>query len=202
VSTVLSFPPELAFSLAGVFVLMLLLGVPWWARQRRWRLRQRPFPLAWRRVLQQHWALYRHLPPPLQQRLLGMVQVFVAEKPIIGCQGLHVTDEMRVLIAAQACLMVLHLHAQPGMAPFPELRQILLYPSAFVVKATHAQPGGVLSSGREVRLGESWQHGQVVLSWPDVDAGSRSGQWPALALRTDWATHNVVIHEFAHQLDQ
>lgn len=186
----IEFHPALIFSSLGIVVLLLLLGMPWWLRQRRLRWQQRPFPPKWRRLLRQ-WPLYQRLPPVLQHRLQGMVQVFVAEKPIIGCQGLHVTDEMRVLIAAQACVMVLQLYAASGASPFPELRQVLLYPSAFVVTATHAQPGGVVSAGQEVRLGESWQQGQVVLSWPDVKAGMRSD-----------ATQNLVIHEFAHQLDQ
>jgi hypothetical protein len=194
--------PELIFASGGVLALLLLLGMPWWGRQRRLQLQQQPFPAPWRRMLLQ-WPLYRHLPPPLQQRLQRLVQVFIAEKPIIGCQGLVVTDEMRVLIAAQACLMVLQLQFQPGTVPFPELRQVLLYPSAFVVTATHAQPGGVVSSGKEVRLGESWQHGQVVLSWPDVQAGVFSGVWPQLVAEPPHlSTSNLVIHEFAHQLDQ
>jgi Mlc titration factor MtfA (ptsG expression regulator) len=187
---VLTFSPALVFALGGLVALLCLLGLPWWWHQRRLRLQRAPFPPAWRRYLWR-WPLYRHLPPVLQQRLQKMVQVFVAEKPVIGCQGLQVTDEMRVLIAAQACLMVLQLHASAGTAPFPELRQVLLYPHPFVVQASHTQPGGVVSSGQEIRLGESWQHGQVVLSWPDVQAGLREN-----------TAQNLVIHEFAHQLDQ
>lgn len=182
--------PAWWFAGGGMAVLACLFGQPWWARQRRvWRW-QRPFPPTWRRFLWR-WPLYRRLPPILQQRLQGMVQVFVAEKPIIGCQGLYVTDEMRVLIAAQACLMVLQLHGQVGAMPFPDLRQVLVYPQAFVVTATHTESGGVVSSAQELRLGESWQDGQVVLSWPDVQAGLSNS-----------TVHNLVIHEFAHQLDQ
>lgn len=196
--------PELIFALLGVLVLGALIGGPWWARQRRQRLGNTPFPAAWRKLLRQQFPLYNHLPPPLQHRLQAMVQVFVAEKPIIGCQGLTVTDEMRVLIAAQACVPVLALHGRTErLNPYPELRHVLLYPGPFVVEAKHHQPGGVVSEGREVRLGESWQEGVVVLSWPDVQAGARCGQWRAAAPAADNALgHNVVIHEFAHQLDQ
>ena len=192
--------PELMFALMGLAVLAALVGIPWWQRQRRQRLGTRPFPAAWRKLLQRQFPLYNHLPHLLQKRLQAMVQVFVAEKPIIGCQGLQVTDDMRVLIAAQACVPVLALHATSESAhPYPDLRQILLYPSAFVVQAKRPEPGGVVSEEREVRLGESWQEGLVVLSWPDVRAGARSGQWGHASAEP---SHNVVMHEFAHQLDQ
>ena len=192
--------PELMFALMGLAVLTVLVGIPWWHQQRRQRLGTRPFPAAWRQLLQRQFPLYNHLPHPLKKRLQTMVQVFVAEKPVIGCQGLRVTDDMRVLIAAQACVPVLALHTgADGAHPYPELRQILLYPSAFVVQAKHPEPGGVIREEREVRLGESWQEGLVVLSWPDVLAGARSGQWGKA--HTD-PGQNVVMHEFAHQLDQ
>jgi MtfA peptidase len=192
--------PELLFALMGLAVLAVLVGVPVWQRQRRQQLGMRPFPAAWRKLLQRQFPLYNHLPHPLQKRLQAMVQVFVAEKPIVGCQGLEVTDDMRVLVAAQACLPVLALHASPqGVHPYPDLRQILLYPDAFVVQAKRNEPGGVVSEEREVRLGESWQEGVVVLSWPEAKAGARSGQWEAQGVD---AVQNVVLHEFAHQLDQ
>jgi MtfA peptidase len=202
-------PPELGFALLGAAVLAALIGVPWWARKRRQQQGARPFPTAWRRLLQRQFPLYQRLPHPLQRRLQAMVQVFVAEKPVIGCQGLHVTDDMRVLIAAQACLLVLELHSRgsassphqpPVPEPYPELREILLYPTAFVVQAQQHQPGGVIRQGREARLGESWQEGRVVLSWSDSQRGAAGGEW-ARHPSTE-AASNVVMHEFAHQLDQ
>ncbi|MBY0465438.1 MAG: zinc-dependent peptidase, partial [Burkholderiales bacterium] len=195
--------PEITFALVGLAVLLALLGWPWWARQRRRRMGLQPFPASWRKLLQHRFPLYNHLPPPLQRRLQGMVQVFVADKPLIGCQGLNVTDDMRVLVAAQACLPVLALHgAGRHPHPYPDLRQVLLYPASFVVQAKHHQPGGVVSEGREERLGESWQEGIVVLSWPDAKAGAQSGQWGRPGTTDAVPGHNVVIHEFAHQLDQ
>jgi Mlc titration factor MtfA (ptsG expression regulator) len=199
--------PELAFALVGAAVLLALLGWPWWTRRQRQRMGQQPFPPAWRKQLQRQFPLYNHLPPPLQRRLQGFVQVFVAEKPLIGCQGLTITDDMRVLIAAQACLPVLALHGtgqgdSQHPHPYPDLRQVLMYPSSFVVQAKHHQPGGVVSEGREERLGESWQEGIVVLSWPDAQAGALSGQWGRHGQAQAATGHNVVMHEFAHQLDQ
>jgi Mlc titration factor MtfA (ptsG expression regulator) len=99
-----------------------------------------------------------------------------------------VTDEMRVTIAAQACLLRLN---RPGPL-FPQLRQVLVYPGAFVVDRVQAAPGGVLREERRALAGESWSQGQVILSWQDVLDGARVPD----------DGHNVVLHEFAHQLDQ
>ena len=72
------------------------------------------------------------------------------------------------------------------------MRQILVYPGAFVVDRVHADGSGVLQDRRQVLAGESWTLGQVVLSWDDTLDGARSPD----------DGRNVVIHEFAHQLDQ
>ena len=119
--------------------------------------------------------------------------MFLADKPFLGCAGQVVTDEVRVTIAAQACLLLL---GQAGGAPFPRLRQVLVYPGAFAVPAAQAADGGVVHeftpTRRQALAGQSWAHGQVVLGWAEVLAGAADpgdGQ-------------NVVLHEFAHQIDQ
>jgi Mlc titration factor MtfA (ptsG expression regulator) len=121
------------------------------------------------------------------RELLGHVQVFLDEKRFEGCGGLDVTDEIRVTIAAQACLLLLGRDTDY----FPRLRTILVYPRRYVVDGVRRLSDGTLVDGPEVRGGESWTHGAVVLSWDDVRRG---------------AMHvgdglNVVLHEFAHQLD-
>ncbi len=174
--------------LLGLALIAWWLAEPWLRSLRRARLRSQPFPAAWRRILRRRVPLVAGLPPDLQLRLKGLIQVFLAEKPIIGCGGLTVTDEMRVTIAAQACLPLLG--ATRGY--YPSLRQVLLYPGAFVVNRPVNAPGGVVQDQRRALAGESWVQGQVLLSWEDVRAGAadpRDGQ-------------NVVVHEFAHQLDQ
>jgi len=165
-----------------------LVGQPWLKRRQRARLAAQPFPQAWRRLLRRRVPLVQRLPADLQLRLKGLMQVFLAEKPIIGCAGLVVTDEMRVAIAAQACLPLLG--APRGY--YPQLKQVLLYPGAFVVDRPAPGPGGVQMEQRRALAGESWVQGQVLLSWQDVLKG---GDDPADG-------NNVVIHEFAHQLDQ
>lgn len=161
---------------------------PRWVRHRRERIAGRPFPTAWRRLLRRHVPLVARLPARQQLRLKGLMQVFLAEKPIIGCRGLRVTDEVRVTIAALACLPLLG--AARGI--YPELRQVLVYPGAFVVDRPVTASGGVLSDQRRVLAGESWSQGQVLLAWDEVKRGAA----------TPGDGHNVVIHEFAHQLDQ
>ena len=163
-------------------------AAPWLLHRRRSRLRRQPFPQAWRRILRRRVPLVQRLPADLQLRLKQDIQVFLAEKPIIGCAGLKVTDEMRVTLAAQACLPLLG--ARRGY--YPALTQILLYPGAFVVDRPHTGAAGVQSEQRRALSGESWAQGQILLSWSDVLNGAADPD----------DGHNVVIHEFAHQLDQ
>jgi MtfA peptidase len=165
-----------------------LVGPQLWGALRRSRIRRQAFPAEWRDILRRRMPAYSRLPADLQLRLKKQVQVLVAEKPFIGCAGLQVTTEMRVLIAAQAALLLLN--GNGGY--FPQLRQILVYPGAFVVERSHSDGSGLTHQTRRALAGESWQQGQVLLSWDDVLAGAADAS----------DGHNVVIHEFAHQLDQ
>ena len=183
-----------AWAMAGLAVAVLL-GVawlasgPWRQAQRRARLRAKPFPADWRRILRQQVPLVARLPADLQHRLKGHVQVFLAEKPIIGCQGQLVDDAVRLSIAAQACLLLL---GAPAPAYFPGLRQVLVYPGGFWVNRTRRDAGGVQQHQVQALAGESWQQGQVILSWPDTRAGAARPE----------DGDNLVVHEFAHQIDQ
>ncbi len=180
--------PLLLLPLLALAVPAWLAG-PWLARHgRRARVRRQPFPPAWREVLRQRMPAFRALPADLQLQLKKQAQVLLSEVPFIGCNGLMVTTEMRVLVAAQAALLLLNRRG----ASFRNLRQVLLYPEPFIVDRAIPNGLGLTDETRRVLSGESWQQGQVVLSWPDVLAGA--------AVPDDG--HNVVIHEFAHQLDQ
>jgi Mlc titration factor MtfA (ptsG expression regulator) len=180
--------PLLFLLLLMVAVLAWQLREPLFAGWRRRRVTRQPFPAPWRQILRQRVPAVHRLPVDLQLQLKKRMQVFLAEKPFIGCGGLAVTEEMRVVVAAQACLLLLNRPRDD----FHALRQILLYPGAFVVDKLHTDATGVLQEQRQVLLGESWQQGQVILSWPDVLEGA--------AVPDDG--RNVVVHEFAHQLDQ
>ena len=138
------------------------------------------------RTIRRNVPLYRCLPQQLQEQLQGLVQVFLAEKLFIGCGGLEVTDKMRLVIAAQACMLLLNRDTRY----YPRLKTIYIYPDAFAVRQD-SDDGFLHVEGPDVRVGESWDNGPVVLAWQDVrdDAHTRDGS-------------NVVLHEFAHQLDQ
>ena len=154
---------------------------------RRRRLVQKPFPEPWRSVLERNVPLYRHLEAPDQRELEDLVKVFIAEKSFEGCGGLEVDDEVRVTIAAHACILLLHRETDV----YPELRAILVYPHAYIAQSAQHVEGGIVIEGRQARLGESWSYGTVVLSWDDV----------VRAASDVHDGHNVVLHEFAHQLD-
>jgi MtfA peptidase len=156
-------------------------------RRRRERLRAAPFPDAWLEIIETNVPFYRHLPDADRRELQGLVQVFLAEKQFEGCGGLELTDEIKVTIAAQACRLLLHRETDI----YPRLITILVYPSAYIAKSVEPIGGPVVLEGEQVRLGEAWKGGVVVVSWDEVRAtalGSSSGR-------------NLVLHEFAHLLD-
>lgn len=150
-------------------------------RARRRRILEQPFPDSWMTILQRNLPPYPKLPVALQDELQRDIKLFLAEKTFEGCGGQEITDEVRVTIAAQACLLLL---GRPA-SNYPRLHSIIVYPHTYV-----ANDGNTGASS--VRLGESWNHGVVVLSWNSVRGG---------ALNFDDG-HNVTMHEFAHQLDQ
>lgn len=180
--------PTLIVLLLGGLIIGAVLGQQPWRRYRRRQITARPFPAQWRSILRQRMPYFRALPADLQLQLKKHIQVFIAEKTFIGCDGVTVTDEMRVTIAAQACLLLLN---RPDYY-YPKLRQILIYPAAFIVHGAAPDAAGVVNEHRRVLSGESWGQGKVVLSWQDAVQG---------AAKPDDG-RNVVIHEFAHQLDQ
>jgi MtfA peptidase len=172
-----------------LLVAWMVLG-PLLVERRRERVRAQPFPAAWREILDRRVPYYRRLPYHLRRQLEQHIQVFIAEKSFAGCAGQEITDEVRVTIAAQACLLILN--RKPDY--FPKLEQVLVYPGAFIVERIQADAGNPLlqSYAAQTLSGESWTHGRVVVSWEDALAGA--------AIPDDG--RNVVIHEFAHQLDQ
>jgi Mlc titration factor MtfA (ptsG expression regulator) len=161
---------------------------PWLLARRHRKLREQPFPPQWRLFLRRNVPLYRALPQHHRRQLEQHIQVFLAEKRFVGCEGVEVTDEMRLMVAAQACVLLLNRPARY----FPKLHEIVIYPGAFLVERLRPEPSGVLAEQRQVLSGESSTLGQIVLSWEDVINGN--------AIADDG--RNVVIHEFAHQLDQ
>jgi len=163
----------------AVLIIAVLTGKRIRRNNRRKKLLAAPFPEDWKPIIEKNVPLYNRLPDALKQQLRGMVNVFLAEKNFEGCGGQQITDEIKVTIAAQACMLLLN--RKPTF--FPKLRTILVYPHTYVAKQ---------NGFHSVRLGESWQNGPVVLAWDSVTGGTRNIN----------DGRNVVIHEFSHQLDQ
>lgn len=148
-------------------------------------VRAQPPPPHWEPFLSGV-PIFPFLPPQDQRELMGHIQVFLSEKRFEGAAGLVLDERMRVIIAGNACLLLLHRETDY----FPFLRTTVVYPTLYVARYTRRGPGGVVEEGEEVRAGESWPLGTVVLAW---DAVTQAGFGPG--------ARNVVVHEFAHQLD-
>jgi Mlc titration factor MtfA (ptsG expression regulator) len=154
-----------------------------WLRQRRRRkLLAQPFPAEWLRYLARNVAHYRYLSGPEQAKLRDDLRIFIAEKEWEGCGGLKMTDEIKVTIAAQACLLVLALDGNN----YKRIQTILVYPRGYETPTRH----GYLE-GTSAVLGEAHYRGPVILSWEEV---LQDGRHPNDG-------KNLVFHEFAHQLD-
>jgi hypothetical protein len=115
-------------------------------------------------------------------RLKQFVVLFLAEKEMHGAHGLQLTDEVRLSIAAQACLPILNL----GLDVYEGWVGVVVYPGEFRVHKEEVDEDGVVHSFAEELAGEAWPGGPVILSWEDVDMAERG--------------YNVVIHEFAHKI--
>ncbi len=157
-------------------------------RFRRNEIKERPFPPEWLGLIERNVPYFNRLCDEDKRELLGHVQVFLEEKSFEGCGGLAITDEIRVTIAAQACILLLRRDTDY----YADLEVILVYPSKYIAPKKTMAPGGIVIEGEQARLGESWDRGVVVLAWDSVLSGARD-------IRDG---HNVVLHEFAHQLDQ
>lgn len=171
-----------------LFGVVVLIAVALWVP--RWRLQRAesaPFPDDWVKILERNIGVYRALPMPLRLQLRKKIKRFLHQKHFSGAAGLEITDEMRVTIAAQACMLQLNRRGPL----YPRLRYIIIYPTAFVVSRQETDDSGVSREASRGLLGESWSNGKVILAWDNVLHGARNfvdGQ-------------NVVLHEFTHQLD-
>ncbi len=168
-----------------------LLALPWVLAERRREMRRarmaaQPFPLRWTRLLQRTVPLYRVLPPELKTALHGRMLVFLDEKTFEACGGMRITDGVRLILAAHACLLI----AGRPTRYYPRLTTILVAPTAFPVTRTYTM-GAVDLVQHDELAGESWERDYVVLSWEDV-------VW---SLRDPHDGYNSILHEFAHQLE-
>ncbi len=145
------------------------------------------FKPEWKSMLEENLPLYRRLPEDIRELLHERIARFIESTRFEGCNGLELTEEMILTVAAQACLLVLHREGEP----YPDLRNVYLYPTTFKSVTKRQDAAGVVTEGEVRRLGESWETGTVILAWDSVDGGAQN----------IYDGHNVTFHEFSHQLD-
>ncbi len=158
-----------------------------WRNWSHGRLLAAPFAQEWQKILARNNAVYSRLSDQERERLHQLIKLFLNDKTFYGCAGLEVTDEIRLTIAAEACLLLLHRQG----SVYPGLTAILVYPSGFSARREEHYDDGTVSNEAHHMLGESWDNGRIVLAW---DAAARGA--------SDFTDgENVILHEFAHQLD-
>ncbi len=153
----------------------------------RHTLRHHPIPHEVWEALMHRGDIFGGLTAVERAHLRELTTLFLHRKTFNGVQGLTVTTEIAVTVAAIACLLVLKL----DLDYYDGWVEVVLYPAAFRVEREHIDQVGLVSHEAQALSGESWSHGAVILSWDDV----------ASDLGCPQAGHNVVVHEFAHKLD-
>ncbi len=170
-------------------ILILIAGAVafffWSKREAREKLLATPLSEHQRQIIHRQVPILRRLPPELRGRLDGKVNLFLEQVNFVGCDGLEVTEEMELSIAAQACLLIINSDLW-----YDNLTTVLIYPNAF--KSRQQRHSGYVVTEKEIiRTGESWDRGPVILSWAHSQMGAQN----------DHDGQNVVFHEFAHQID-
>ncbi|MGH1470673.1 MAG: zinc-dependent peptidase [Cellvibrionaceae bacterium] len=175
-----------------VALILIVIGVGFylfvWPKLSKNIIREKKFDTAWDEILHKRLPIYHKLLKKQKQHLQDLMKVFLHQKDFIGCAGQDITEEIKVVIAAQACLLLLN----RTTSEYQDLTTIYVYPTSFKATREVRDELGLVSTESNHLLGESWSTGKVILAWDNVEKGIRNF--------TDG--HNVVIHEFAHQLDQ
>lgn len=181
---------EYAQTLFAVVAILLFAAVVWQIvqyvqnRRRLQHLKATPFPEKFRKIIDNE-PLYTRLSLGEQQQLHFLILRFLDEKQIVGSQGMVIDDEVRVLIAFFACMLLLHIKRHDL---FGNLQTVVVYPYEFIMHEVQSY-GGVYTKERYILEGQS-ANDTVVLSWHSVKQ----------ELRHPHAS-NVIIHEFAHEID-
>jgi len=162
----------------------------WLTKRRRKKLTEVPFPESWEDIIRRNVGHYCMLGDDERSYLKSLVQVFISEKYWEGAGGLQITDEIRVTISAQACLLLLGLQHNF----YQNVESIIVYPSTVI--PPRRKPGFFENTMTPVEpeqpiLGQAFMRGPVIIIW---DAALSSGRHPE-------SGHNVIYHEFAHKLD-
>ena len=162
----------------------------WLTNRRRKKLNEAPFPALWEDIIRRNVAHYCMLDDDERLHLRALIQVFISEKNWEGAGGLELTDEIRVTISAQACLLLLGLRHNY----YQNVESIIVYPSTVV--PPRRKQGFFENAMTPVELeqpiiGQAFLRGPVIIIW---DAALSGGRHPEFG-------HNVIYHEFAHKMD-
>jgi Mlc titration factor MtfA (ptsG expression regulator) len=163
------------------------MNIPWF-HTRRQKIAEEPFPDKWRQYLTSHVWHYQKLTPEEQTKLESDLKIFMAEKTWEGTVGFELYDEVKVVVSALACLLILGIK---DANYFPNVDTIIVYPGAYNASGKRYREGGIVDESKEGRLGEAYDNGPVIISWGDTLDGAENHQ----------DANNVVLHEFAHKLD-
>ncbi len=181
--------PALIAVIAFLITLPILVAVYYKLKsKRRQEMLQSEFSSEWSDYLIKRVPIYVKLPDYLKEQLHGLINVFIDEIEFVGCSGLEITDEIKVTVAGQACILLLNRET----SFYNGLNTVYIYPHTYVKGNKSSRDGKVISEQTIACEGEAWQHGPIVLTWDNIVHGAsdiRDG-------------HNVVFHEFAHKLDQ
>jgi len=153
-------------------------------RRRRILKRRAITPQAWRAAASAMPVL-QGLSAEERERLRELATLFLHEKSLEPVQGLALTEEMTLVVAAQAVLPILSL----GIDSYAHWHSLVLYPDEFITRREWTDEHGLVHARRDILSGEAWERGPMVLSWADV------AEAPAID------GYNPVIHECAHKLD-
>jgi hypothetical protein len=165
--------------------------IPW---RRRRRALDAPFPDAWRSVLQRRWGLWSTFDEAERARLERLTTAFLLDRRFEAAHGFEVTDEVRVLVAAQASLLLLGLDEAPEVDLYANVQSIIVHRSTVMLhgsRSVGASGSGLMSDERMAVSGQAHHKGPVLLAWSTL----------AYEARHPSRGQNVVLHEFAHQLD-
>jgi len=141
----------------------------------------------WESVSKKLSVIHQGMSSVEKAHLRELSTLFLHGKNIFGVQGLQLTDEMRVIIAAQACLPVLGL----GFDLLHGCNDVIIYPGAFRVSRDEIDEVGIVHHNERILSGEAWSRGPVILSWQNIE----------LDMQNQQQGHNVIVHEIAHKLD-
>ncbi len=172
---------QFIFTLVGLFLLWQGLG--YFRRMRQYKkLKSMPFPESYEGILQKL-RQYKNLSPVHKEKLQLLILLFIANKEFVGVK-MTLNDEIKVIIAFYACLMRLGF----DLGEKDHVRTVIVYPKHFLVNETHSS-GGINHNETSVLEGQS-ANGTVAISWQDI-------KYNIVQQEKD----NVIIHEFAHELD-